>query len=546
MKKIKFLIPLLALCIYSCDEYLDINATPNDISIDEATPDKLLTAAQHRCYELQATDMNTLGNVFTNAWAGNVSAFAGAFTNEYRLNLSTSFYSGIWDGLYRRMANFKAIIDIENSNGNMNNYHAIAKITRAHYMQYIVDLYGDAPFTEAWKRSDNLSPKYDNDEDIYKSLIADLEEARNLIATATATSLKPGSDDVMLKGDMAKWVSFSNTLELRLLLRMSNVTGALANYRDAKLASIAAGPFITDDVIVNPGYSAASNSNMNPAVLEYIYDATGTKVQNATYLTMSGHAYKSMQNFATTNYLITGDSKEIVAGSGINYPDVTDPRSAKMFAPGSNSKSIRRAITQGAIATDPKITSPTASPQNGNPCILAIIGHYNFYSNHPVSGVKDYATENGYVMTYAEACFLQAEAAVRYPALFNNAQTFFDAGINRSMGMRTVSLPVTYVSRINTKPNFGLAASTTLEQKLHAIMYQKWVALMGFHGIESYIDYTRTGYPLTPLALTATQARKPYRLMYPQSEYSSNANNVPVMTESDCFTKNNLTPFWAQ
>lgn len=541
MKKIKFLIPVLALCLYSCDEYLDINATPNDQSIDAATPDKLLTAAQHQSYEVQATDMNTLGNVFTNAWAGNVTAFASAFTNEYRLNLNTSFYSTIWDGLYRKMANFKAILDISNADGSMNNYHAIAKITRAHYMQYIVDLYGDAPFTEAWKRSDNLSPAYDND--IYKTLIADLEDARNLIANAPSNVLKPASDDVMLKGDMTAWVRFANTLELRLLMRMSNLTGALATYRDDKLATIAGGPFITSDVTVNPGYSAKSNSNMNPAVLEYVYDASGTAVQNATYLTMSGHAYKCLQSTGTTNYNITGDSKEIIQGSGVLYPNVTDPRSLRLFAPGEGS--VRRAVTQGADIAN--ITTPTARPQSGTPCVIGLLGHFNLYNNHGVTGVNDYATENGYVMTYAEACFLQAEAAVRWPSLFTGEQEAFNAGINRSMSMRVVlNGAPQYVTAINNKPWFGLTASTTFDQKIHAIMYQKWIALMGIHGIESYIDYTRTGYPLTPLALTATQARKPYRLMYPQSEYSANANHVPVMTESDCFTKNTLTPFWAQ
>lgn len=543
MKKIKFLIPVLAFFLYSCDEYLDINDTPNDIGAVNATADKLLPAAQHESYVIQATTMNTLGNVFSNAWAGNVSSFAGPFDNEYRLNLSTSFYSGIWDGLYRSLNNFQAIIDMDNENGDLNNYQAIAKITRAHYMQYIVDLYGDAPFSESWKGKENLTPAYDNDEDIYKDLIADLEEARNLIDNAPTTALNPSSNDVMLKGQMADWIKFANTLELRLLLRMSNVTGTLATYRDDKLATIAAGPFITNDVIVNPGYSAASNAHMNPAVLEYVYDAGGNANQNSTFLTMSGHAYKCLQSTATTNYNNTGDSKEIISGSGVFYPNVTDPRSLRLFAPGTGS--IRRAVTQGATVAN--ITTPAANPQIGKPCVIGILGHFNLYNTHGVNGVKDYATENGYVMTYAEACFLQAEAAVRWPSLFTGAQSAFNAGINRSMSMRVVlNGAPQYVTAINNKPWFGLTASTTFNQKIHAILYQKWIALMGIHGIESYIDYTRTGYPLTPLALTATQARKPYRLMYPQSEYSANANHVPVMTESDCFTKNTLTPFWAQ
>jgi hypothetical protein len=75
-------------------------------------------------------------------------------------------------------------------------------------------------------------------------------------------------------------------------------------------------------------------------------------------------------------------------------------------------------------------------------------------------------------------------------------------------------------------------------------MYQKWVALMGINAIESYIDYTRTGFPLTPLSSNAAQTRKPYRLVYPVSEYVANSANVPSMSPTDPFVKNTLTPFW--
>ena len=75
-------------------------------------------------------------------------------------------------------------------------------------------------------------------------------------------------------------------------------------------------------------------------------------------------------------------------------------------------------------------------------------------------------------------------------------------------------------------------------------MYQKWVALMGVNAIESYIDYTRTGYPVTPLSTVSIQPRKPYRLVYPTSEYVANTANVPNMTSNDAFAINAFTPFW--
>ncbi len=113
--------------------------------------------------------------------------------------------------------------------------------------------------------------------------------------------------------------------------------------------------------------------------------------------------------------------------------------------------------------------------------------------------------------------------------------------------MRNATLG-TYLSTttgINSRPNFGLAASTTQAQKLHAIMFQKWIALMGVNAIQSYFDYTRTGYPVTPLPIgTLVQNKKPNRLMYTTSEYVANSANVPAMVADDCFTLNSHTPFW--
>ena len=75
-------------------------------------------------------------------------------------------------------------------------------------------------------------------------------------------------------------------------------------------------------------------------------------------------------------------------------------------------------------------------------------------------------------------------------------------------------------------------------------MYQKWVALMGINGIQSYFDYTRTGFPITPKSSNTNKPRKPYRLVYPLSEFVANSSNVPNVSESDCFSINNKTPFW--
>lgn len=541
MKRIKFLVPLLAVMMFSCDDYLDINESPNNPQFEDVTPKLLLPGAQVTAARVQITTANQLGNVFMNSWTRNVQSFGNGFDRELQLNIDNTFYSGIWDGYFRALKNFDGIIKYNNPTGKYDYYVAIAKICKAHYMQQIVDLYGDCPYTEAWQGNDNITPAYDDDYAIYQDLIANLEQARDLIANANPDPniTEEVATDAMLFGDMDRWVEFANTIELRMLLRMSNVTGAPATYRDTKLAEIAAGPFLSDNVAINPGYNSSTDASANPAFNTFAIDVTNTARQNRTFITMAGHAYKALQSYATTNYPAAG-SQEIVAGSGVNYPNVTDPRSARLFTAAPSN--ARRAVNQGSSLVD--VGAPTTTFP-GLPCRLGLIGHFNPYAMAPNQTIDEYSAIDSYVMTYSESCFLQAEAAVRYPALFSNEQFWFDEGIYEDFDMRVAAVG-SYVTTINTRPWFGLAASTTFDQKIHAIMYQKWVALMGINAIQSYIDYTRTGYPLTPLASVAIQSRKPYRLVYPVSEYVANSANVPAMTANDAFVVNSLSPFWLQ
>ena len=533
----------MALVLFSCSDYLDVNTSPNNLTFDQASPAKLLPGAQVSSYRVQASTMNTLGNVFMNSWTRNVQSYGNGYDNELQLVISNSFYSGIWDGTYRALKNFDAIIKYPNPDGKYDNYVAVAKICKAFYMQRIVDLYGKCPYSKAWEGSANTTPTYDDDFAIYKDLVANLEQARALIAAADPDADDIAGVDVMLGGDMASWNEFANSTELRLLLRMSEATDATVKaYRDVKLQAIKNGPFLSDDVTINPGYNGSTDSQATPGFFTYAYVTAGTTQGNRLFITMSGHAYKALQSTATTNWP-AGANREIIPGSGVTYPDLTDPRSARLFTAGA-SQPFRRAVTQGATLVD--VTTPTGTLP-GLPCRLGLTGNFNPYAQAPNQTLSEFFACDGFVMSFSESKFLEAEAAVRYPTVFTgSAQTAFDAAVTKDFDKK-VALIGTYLSTttgINSKPNFGLTASTTTAQKLHAIMFQKWIALMGVNAIESYIDYTRTGYPLTPLSTVATHPRKPYRLIYPVSEYVANSANVPTMVENDAFAINAFTPFW--
>ena len=400
-------------------------------------------------------------------------------------------------------------------------------------------MYGNVPYSEAFKRINNGTLKYNDDQFIYRELFKEIDDARALINLASPDALSIAQYDVMLAGDMNRWLEFANTVELRMLLRMSNSTGAVATYRDARIAALAASSpsFVTSDVTINPGYSTATDAQMNPLNNVYTFTVAGAAQQNWTFVAMSGHAFKFLRNNVASNNTPILDAN---SPGTTNYPGVADPRATRLF------RGATKAVTQGSQTVDVPIAGGTPGRIGyglTNPYLAgseAII---------VAQDIVNLGTANGFVMTASEAHYLQAEAAVRYPSLGLNALSNFTAGIDKScarLGVTTAAA-TTYKTAIATKAGLGWPASTTDDLKYKAILTQKWIALMGIHGIESFIEYNRTGYPATPLATTATQTRKPRRLIYPVSEYVANSGNVPNISPAQIFSTTDAShPFWLQ
>jgi len=66
-------------------------------------------------------------------------------------------------------------------------------------------------------------------------------------------------------------------------------------------------------------------------------------------------------------------------------------------------------------------------------------------------------------------------------------------------------------------------------EQLALIIRQKWAAMNSITPKEAYDDYRRLGLPSDiPLSVSPYVDQKaiPYRLLYPTSEYSNNAENV--------------------
>ncbi|MGG7440048.1 SusD/RagB family nutrient-binding outer membrane lipoprotein [Chryseobacterium arthrosphaerae] len=537
----KLLIPILGMTaltfLNSCsDEFLDVNKNVNEAYNNQVTPKDRLSAAETVIFRTQAVTMNRFGNLMMNAWAGNIYYFASPFGDEFRMRADSQFYNGIWDNIYLGVGNYQAIIDHPDA-AKYPHHVAISKVMKAYYMQMLVDLYNDIPYSEAFKGQANKSPKYDKAKDVYKGLLNELNQALVLMNQTPQNStlnLVANEDPIFsaTSADMSNWKKMANTVKLKMLVRLSKCTDPeVITWRNAELQAMApltADPanFITADVRINPGYSTASALQRNPYYQQYgrIDVDTGEINQNWRLVLASDHIVKAL----------TG---QIPLTSGLVDNRISRLFMAQAWSAPTNNPAAYRGQVQGG--------GKVAGDEEGDFAALGLFMTYNNGSTGP-NTTAALATNAGYVLTLSEVKFLQAEAAVVYPTTMSfNAQTCFNDGITASFttfnGGTTPASAATYIANSSTKPGVGWAATTN---KIEAIQYQKWVALTNINPTETFISYNKTGFPQLPMPLGSYYPSRPKRLMYAQSEYISNTANVPNPSIDQMYTVNEYSPFW--
>ena len=100
-------------------------------------------------------------------------------------------------------------------------------IMKGLYYQVYTETFGMVPFSEAGVDG-ILTPKYDAQKDVYKGIIADLDNAMSIIGSAEKTGIgveDAGYNDVYCGGDLQKWKKLANTLKLRIGLRALGASG---------------------------------------------------------------------------------------------------------------------------------------------------------------------------------------------------------------------------------------------------------------------------------------------------------------------------------
>ena len=115
--------------------------------------------------------------------------------------------------------------DIALSAGVKDNQLAIIDIMQVYTYHILVNTFGDVPYIEALDPT-KLFPKYDDAQTIYKDLLKKLgEDITKLNASSGGFS---ATEDLVYKGDIAKWIKFAHSLQLKMGMIFADVDPATA------------------------------------------------------------------------------------------------------------------------------------------------------------------------------------------------------------------------------------------------------------------------------------------------------------------------------
>ena len=486
----------VALSTVGCKDFLDVNTNPNNP--ESVPPSVLLTATSIQTGFSNANEINRISSLLIQHVAGvgtqtgpqDIYNIRGGLDNQWQFEL----YAG-------SLEDAQKLIEISTA-ANSPAYAGIGKLLKAYNFAMTTDLWGDIPYSQALTGQDQLAPRFDRQQDIYKgadgiqSLDALVKEG--LADLAKASDLTPSvTDDPIYKGDLTKWARMGNTLRLKLANTMSRREPALAATIINEVIN-AKSAILTNDNDFEVPFGAAVG-NRNP-----IYDF-GDPV----------NGQRPLDLFLSQRLL---DSMRVK----------NDPRLPLYFT--TTPTPTATLNTTGTLTTLPGATAGTfltfTGFQNGANVATPVTGNRSRYNTY-ITGVGGAGPVR--LLTNVQRLFIMAESALVLNTSTDGGtvQSLYQAAIRASMVKAGVA-DAAVTTYFTNNPSVAILSGSNA-QKLNQIMTQKWISWVG-NGYEAYNDYRRTGYPRLALALNAQGDDPnvlPKRFVYPTSELSGNANNAP-------------------
>jgi hypothetical protein len=134
----------------------------------------------------------------------------------------------IWRTAYRTIFEDLRLMNNLAEPAGLKYHQGMGKVFKAYMLLTLVDFFGDVPNSEALQAfEDNLNPKPDSGEEVYRAAIGLLDSA---ITDFQADG--PVPEDFYYDGDGEKWIKAANSIKKKALLNLGDFSGynAISNY----------------------------------------------------------------------------------------------------------------------------------------------------------------------------------------------------------------------------------------------------------------------------------------------------------------------------
>jgi hypothetical protein len=466
---------LVALCwITSCD-LQEANENPNAVS--EVNVDVLLPATQANLTWAIGDFASQSASSFVQYMTGTLNVQFNISTYEYLpANFQTTWNNHFYAGA---MMDLKTIIDLSDEPGGSAHYRGVAKIQMAILLGYLVDLWGDVPFSQALDLATYPQPAYDSGAELYQEVFRMLDEG--IADLSGQSTFSPSRNDLVFPAatetawranSRTRWIKTANAFKARFHNHLSKVdpTGSAQQ----TLQAIQAGTFVN-----NAEEMKVSFGNTPDAGGPWFGFLLGTFGQN---------------NISVTQEFIDFLEDRV-------QPGVDDPRLPFYVSTNSNGNYV-------------------GTPNGGtNVTNRSLLGPY---VNSPQAPTN--------IITYAEVKFIEAEANLRL-GQFDQAAAAFNAAVKASLQRVTGGADAAYEAMFASE-----TGATIQVNGLEKLFTEKYIDM--FLQTEAWADWRRSipaGAPATtsgipnllPAPGNLTGGAFPRRFLYPPSELDNNSANVP-------------------
>lgn len=478
----KHILPIFlgsSLVMTSCSHFEDMNIDPNNI--DRVVPGSLMAPL---IYDI-ASYGSTRSYDFTWQLMQVSFPYPSTAVGVHRYDITPTAGNGSWNKSYTWL---RSVRELEEAavTANQPLYLAVAKTLEAYTVSMLTDAFGDVPYSEAIKLDENIStPKFDKQEDIYKSLIAGLEEANDIYATAVGAMT---GNDILYNNNKDNWRKFNNSLLMRLLLRTS---------KKAEMNSYAR----LKQIIENPTKYPVFTSNSEAAILKVSglspFDYAWNRRQDYTLNQVKAEFFVEMLN------------------------KYNDPRRPFFMTEANVGTPATNIGYKGIPAAHNPSATFTFSPSVPNPDLMIpeTLGT-------PVHEI---------IMPYAEVEFIKSEV---YQQANDNvkAEEAYKKGVIAGI---TQWIGITAPTNAYFD-NLAVKYDGTLEK----IMNQKYIALY-MCDYQQWFEYRRTGFPILPKTEhMLNDGVMPKRFMYHDRLQITNPENYKLAVQNLEFGDSPLSRVW--